>query len=124
MTFFFDNNLSPRLVDGLKAFGEDVTHLRTHFPGATEDSQWLPGIGKKGWVLITADKKIKRKPHERQALKSNKVGAFVFSVTGMNHCGWIRLVVRRWSEIKEFASRTPPPYIYRVPIKGKIRQLI
>jgi len=124
MTFFFDNNLSPKLVNGLKAFGENVTHLRVHFSGATQDSVWLPKIGKKGWVLITADKKIRRKPHERQALKDNRVGAFVFSVTGLDHCEWIRLTVRRWSEIKNFASKTTPPYIYRVPSRGKIEQLI
>jgi PIN like domain len=28
LTFFLDNNLSPILAEGLRAFGEDVRHLR------------------------------------------------------------------------------------------------
>ena len=28
MKFFVDNNLSPKLANGMAAFGEDVTHLQ------------------------------------------------------------------------------------------------
>ena len=37
MTFFFDNNFSPRLVAGLRALGQPVAHLREHFDADTPD---------------------------------------------------------------------------------------
>ena len=41
MKAFFDNNLSERLVMGLREFGEDVVHLKERFPEETEDVNWL-----------------------------------------------------------------------------------
>lgn len=46
MKFFFDNNLGEFLVNGLKEFGQDVTHLKDHFPEHTPDIKWLEFIGK------------------------------------------------------------------------------
>jgi hypothetical protein len=37
LTFFLGNNLSPILAEGLRAFGEDVRHLREVFPPDTPD---------------------------------------------------------------------------------------
>jgi len=123
MTFFFDNNLSIKIVRGLREFGEDVVHLQEHFHSAIDDVKLFQEIAKEGWVLITADKKIKRKAHELKALISCGIGVFIFSKQHLSACDWIRLVVRRWSDIKKFAPRQSPPYIYRVPVRGKIERL-
>jgi hypothetical protein len=64
LTFFLDNNLSPILAEGLRAFGEDVRHLREVFPPDTPDEVWLPEIGQRGWYLVTHDKRIPRKALE------------------------------------------------------------
>ena len=52
MTFFVDNNLSPKLARGMAAFGEDVTHLQDHYAADAKDTDWLPRIGRDdGFVL-------------------------------------------------------------------------
>jgi predicted nuclease of predicted toxin-antitoxin system len=38
MKFFVDNNLSPQLAKGMKAFGEDVIHITEIFPHNTDDT--------------------------------------------------------------------------------------
>ena len=58
MTFFVDNNLSKKLVEGMRGFGEDVVHLTEHFDSSAADSDWLPFIGSKRWFLITRDNRI------------------------------------------------------------------
>jgi predicted nuclease of predicted toxin-antitoxin system len=45
MKFFFDNNLSEKLTRGMKAFGEDVVHLKEIFPGGAPDPEWLKYVG-------------------------------------------------------------------------------
>ena len=45
MKFFVDNNLSPQLANGMKAFGEDVIHITEIFPDNTDDTEYLPRIG-------------------------------------------------------------------------------
>ncbi|OFW29183.1 MAG: hypothetical protein A3H97_07170 [Acidobacteria bacterium RIFCSPLOWO2_02_FULL_65_29] len=51
MTFFVDNNLSPKLVRGMAAFGEDVTHLQDRYPADAKDTDWLPRIGRDEWII-------------------------------------------------------------------------
>ena len=74
MKFFFDNNLSENLAQGLKTFGEDVIHLKDMFNEDTEDRIWLKQIGNKKMFLITRDERIRRNPFELNALKTYKVG--------------------------------------------------
>ena len=78
MIFFFDNNLSIKIVAGLRGFGEDVTHLTENFPEDTADTVWLQTIGQEGWYLVTRDKNIIRNPSEKRALKENVVAARCF----------------------------------------------
>ncbi|GIU99468.1 MAG: hypothetical protein KatS3mg014_1084 [Actinomycetota bacterium] len=104
MTFFFDNNLSPRLVEGLRAFGEDAMHLRDEFPADTDDTVWLPEIGRRGWYLVTHDKKIRKKPAEIRALKQAGVGAFVFTQQkDLLMWGWVETVLESTHVVYERA---------------------
>jgi hypothetical protein len=54
MRFFFDNNLSPHLANGMRAFQEDVTHLIDHFPEGVKDVDWLPVVAGNKWPLVTS----------------------------------------------------------------------
>jgi predicted nuclease of predicted toxin-antitoxin system len=76
MKFFFDNNLSPNLVRGLKSFGEDVIHLTDIFPPDEPDIKWLKHIGENGLTLITRDEAIRWHPAETEAFREYQVGAF------------------------------------------------
>lgn len=118
MTFFFDNTMSPRIVTGLRAFGEGVLHLTEKFPAATPDEEWLPYVGKKGMILITHDDRIRRRPAELRAFQRHKVGAFI--LVGKNLRQWqiIVQVIRNWEKIKELAEKTPKPFAFRVRSTG------
>ncbi len=54
MKFFIDNNLSPGLARGMKAFGEDVIHITEIFPDDADDTDYLPRVGSEGWFLVRA----------------------------------------------------------------------
>ena len=60
MTYFFDNNISYKLVAILKALDADVRHLTDSFPANTPDVVWIPVAGKAGWIVVTADSAIRR----------------------------------------------------------------
>jgi predicted nuclease of predicted toxin-antitoxin system len=118
MTFFFDNNLSEGLCAGLKAFGEDVTHLREHFADDAPDHEWLPFVGQNAMVLVTRDERIRYRPVELHALRQHRVRAFFLG--GKNRTRWqiIEQVVRNWVRMKDIAEKTNPPFAFLVPAKG------
>lgn len=47
-----------------------------HFPKGAEDVDWLPVIGKLGWVALTKDKAIRRKPWEMDKVIAHGVRMF------------------------------------------------
>ncbi|MCH8877709.1 MAG: DUF5615 family PIN-like protein [Chloroflexi bacterium] len=119
MTVFFDMNLSPALVRGLAEFGEDVVHLTDVFPPATPDALWLANIGQRGWILVTRDRAITRRPVERAALKKHKVGAFYLLGKDMNTWDQVRQVIRCWHRILELGSKTKRPFAFKVSRAGR-----
>ena len=125
MRFFVDNNLGENLARGMKAFGEDVVHLKEFFKPDTDDTVWLAKIGAEGWFLLTRDLRVRKRPGELQAIKEHDVGAFFLG--GKNRSKWelVQQLVRNWPRLKELAGSTRPPFAYRVPPSGaKIERLL
>jgi len=118
MRLFFDENLGIQLSNGLREFGEDTCHLLDCFSAGTFDEVWLQTIGERGWLLLTCDKRIRRRPLEKEALKKYKVGAFFLLGKKMNRWDYIKQVVRAWDKIKDIAEREKPPFVYQVNRHG------
>lgn len=118
MKFFIDENLGIQLSNGLKEFGEDTCHLLEHFDSGTSDEIWLQSIGERGWFLITVDKRIRRRPIEKEALVKYKVGAFFLGGKTMSRWDRIRQIVKIWQKINEIAEKEKRPFAYQVNAHG------
>lgn len=123
-TFFFDNNLSPRLVAGLRGFGEDVQHLREAFPPDAKDPLWIPQVAAWGWILVTRDKRIRSRPLEAEALAGSGLSGFVFmQKREPDFWGWVELVVRRWAEMRRLTETEKKPFLLGITERGKMERL-
>ena len=79
--FFVDRSLGYHLVpDALRALGFVVHTMRSVYgPHAEEivpDTVWLQRAGREGWIVLTKDDAIRRRPVELQALVANGVRSF------------------------------------------------
>lgn len=123
MTFFFDNNLSQKLAQAINLLEEDheIMHLKDKFSPDEKDEIWLKHIGDNCIFLITRDKKIRKHPAEIEAIKRNRVGAFI--LTGKRYTKWqeIKQLICAWEEIKNLADRTHKPFAFQIPLRGKIK---
>ena len=90
MKFFIDNFLSPMLAIGMRGFGEDVDHLKDHFPPETEDHVWLEYVGRQEYILITRDERIRLNPAELAAFTKYKVGSFLLGGKNRTKCQLIQ----------------------------------
>jgi hypothetical protein len=121
--FLFDNNLSPRLAEGMKAFGEDVDHMQKAFPAPfnVDDTLLVQGAKEKGFnFVITRDLHIRRRFLERNAVKIHGIG--LFALGGKDRTAWqlIEQTVRNWRQIKEIAADTGRPFAFIVRPKGGV----
>jgi hypothetical protein len=119
MKYVFDENLSTSLVRGLKEFGEDVNHITEFFPQGTVDEEWLKFLGKNKWYLITRDKRIHRRPIEKDALKRFGVGSFFLQGKNMSRWELVRQVIIIWHRVIEKAESTQVPFAYQISRSGR-----
>jgi hypothetical protein len=66
--YYLDANLDgPELVSRLRGGGMPCEPHRDHFASDARDEAWIPAIASRGWVIITRDFAIQRRPNERTA---------------------------------------------------------
>ena len=79
MRFFFDNCVSPHIVDALLCLDQrhELIHLRRRFPADTPDPQWIKELGQEGqWIIISGDPRISRGQAEKAAWIESGLTAF------------------------------------------------
>lgn len=78
--FFVDRALGGRtVVESLRRSclpGELVHAHDDHFGQATTDIEWLTEVGKRGWVVLTKDSRIRTNANERDAVLASRVALF------------------------------------------------
>ncbi|MGD9855283.1 MAG: hypothetical protein AB7U20_10070 [Planctomycetaceae bacterium] len=81
---FLDKCLGRYAVaSALRAIGCQVEIHEDHFDHDAEDSEWLPEVGKRGWVILTKDKEITRNYIELCALLKSGAPSFVLKAQDM-----------------------------------------
>ena len=77
-TFFIDRSLGGSFVArALREAGHAVRVHDDEFEPNARDVEWLEGVGKRGWVVLTKDARIRTNAIERNTLLSSNVAAFM-----------------------------------------------
>ena len=110
ITFYLDRcAASESLFQALRCAGVKVERHQDHFAHDEKDPVWLTAVGQYNWVVITADKNIRRNELERTAFIAASLR--VFCLTKGNRKGEevAKLFVACLPEMIRIAnSRTPP----------------
>ena len=79
-TFCVDEALGKRVVaQALRDAGVRVELLIDHHSPGTPDAEWLADVGRRGWVVLTKDKRMRFRPAEQIAIVKHGVRAFVLT---------------------------------------------
>lgn len=90
MKLLVDNNLSPSLAYSLQPLFPEyqIVALRDKFAANTTDLEWINALSvEEGWAAITAERRLKTRPHERLALDRSRI--VFFFLTG----SWLKYSV-------------------------------
>ena len=121
LTSYLDADIPRAVRQAIAGCRNDVRYAGE--PGApaenAKDPEWLSRAGQEGWVVISRDKRIRRRPAEIQAVLNHGVRLFVLTAGG-NLSRWdtLDLLVRRWPDIARTASENPGPFVYAVTRHG------
>ncbi len=65
----------------------------------TRDDQWLPLVGRNGWLLVTVDKNIRYNELERRAVIRFGVREFVFTSGNLSGRAMVQLLVTAFPQM-------------------------
>jgi hypothetical protein len=97
-----------------------VERHNDHFPQGTEDIAWLREVGRRDWVAVTKDKKIRTRSFERTALINANVRAFVLGSGRIEAARMAEIFSAAMPEMLKLIARQPPPFVARVDQNAKI----
>lgn len=119
--FLVDRSLGRYAVpDAIRAKGY-VVHTLSSVYGSREqdldDTEWLRDAGAAGWVVLTKDQRIRRRPLEIAAIVSSGVRCFVLAMGELRAANQVECFLANMPLILEVCRR-PGPVIYAVREHG------
>ena len=75
-TWFIDRSLGRKIAVDLRAAGFQVEEHSAHFANDAPDAEWLAKAGRRGWVVLTKDKAVRRNVLELAAILAGDVACF------------------------------------------------
>lgn len=114
LTFFLERPLQSRLVaEALRAAGARFILHSEVFADDAPDEEWLEKAGQEGWVVLTADKRIRYRTLERQAHLNAQGRAFVVT-SNLSGPFMAQVLVTALPRICAFCSHNKAPFIARI----------
>ena len=120
-TYYLDANLDgPELLGRLRDSGMRCERHRDHFAQNAKDEAWIPEIAAKGWIIVTRDVAIQRRPAERSAWIST--GAVVIMVRGnrlsAEEIARMLLTAHAGGRLDDFISKRVTPMVIHLHPDG------
>jgi PIN like domain len=125
-SFFLDHSCSGNEIrDGLRAAGLQVFTLKEVFDPSVADDRWLAHCGRKGWVVLSRDAKIRTGTNPanllaREAIVRSGVRMFILRAQGAKQPEHVEIVLRAHKTILLACSQYPGPFIAIINRKGEV----
>lgn len=97
----------------LRAAGVRVVTHGDHFKPDTPDEEWIAEVATRGWIAISHDKRIGRRPNERAAVINGGLALLVL-VGGAPTAVLAQNPLETLPAIERFLNRHTPPFVARV----------
>lgn len=130
--YIFDENMSPKLADALKALrGEDIDSIKNlGLLGKSDEelfSEFKKYSANSKCVFISGDKAIRKNKPELESLRdSNLIAFFCPPSFSSKKKAWEKVVyiVNAWDAIVELAKESKPKDLYNLPAQSVTKRSI
>ena len=131
MTLFFDATMGvrvPRVLNLVKAPHLTCVALTDHYRDTPThgleipDETWMRDAGSEGWLVLTQDRRIVERAHERAAIIANEVGVVILQPGNALNYDVLSFVIRRTTWLRRIDQETRP-FVYMVHLRGRPRRI-
>lgn len=108
------------MPEALRHAGEKVEVHDNHFAPNAKDADWLSVIGKRGWIVLTKDERIRYRMIEQQAMMRASVAAFILTAGGVSGAEMANIFISALPKIRRFVTKYDRPFIASVTRSGAV----
>lgn len=120
-TLFIDRDLWSRRLDAaLREAGIPFVAHRDRFKHDTPDVDWIAEVGRQGWIVLTRDQEIRRRPNELAAVRAAGIHLFALTSGNLSAAETADLCVAAWPTIQRAVARNKAPAIFSVTRGGRV----
>ena len=120
---FVDASVPRSVADEIKKVRSDARWMGDLFSQDTKDPVWLAEAGRKGWLVITHDKKIRTRPGERRAIIEHGVGCFILAYKqDLKRQEIAEMVLNAIEDMEALFETTERPFIFTMSKDGQFRR--
>ncbi len=123
LVLFLDENhcRNRHMIEAIEAFGAVCEKHLDHFAPGTADTDWLPFVAGRGWVLVTTDARIRYNLLEREAVRANRLRMFYFSRNNLAGLDMGNALKRALPQMRRLMETQPPPFTASINKSGEVR---
>jgi predicted nuclease of predicted toxin-antitoxin system len=106
----------------LRMVGQTIHYHDEVFRDDTPDTTIIARVAQEDWVLVTRDKKIRRRPAELTAIRDSGAKCVVLAQRAdMSTWPLLKRLVCSWEDIEAIVDGTPGPLIVNLYQDGRTR---
>lgn len=122
VTFFIDRCLGKKIiVETLRSADISIEIHDEHFSKNAPDIDWIPEVGKRGWMILTKDANIGKNQLERLTVADAKVGMFVLASQNLSGTDMAAIFLKAMPEMNKFIHNNTIPFIAKVYQGGTVK---
>lgn len=110
-TFYVDRCLGKAVARALREAGAIVELHDDYFAQDALDETWIADVARRGWVILTKDKNIRRPRGERESVLTADARIFTLSSGKMRGADMAKLFVRHLADMEQVAMALVPPFV-------------
>lgn len=122
--YYLDANLDgPEVVTRLRDAGMPCEPHRDHFAPNADDEAWIPAIASRGWIIVTRDFAIKRRPAEREAWSTADATVIMIRGEKLSAADMAKLLLDAYARrrLDNYIAKRSPPMILYLNADGRLQ---
>jgi len=106
--------------EALRRAGLRIEIHKDHFESRAADHDWLPEVGRRGWVVLTKDKGFRTRQIEVAALMRSGTATFVLSSSNTTGAQNAAAFIAAIPTIGAFLGRFQKPFLAQITTVGTV----
>ena len=124
-TFFLDRCLGKKiLASALRATKLNVEVHDDHFTPDVKDEHWIQIVGRRGWIVLTSDSRIRYRGQELTALMTSGVQAFAFRSGNLTAPEMATIFLKALPRVSNLVRRNPGPFVVSILRDRSVRVVL